>query len=603
MKYFTIDRIKEAIDCLGEVDGKTLVPALVFACNGANQAASIKLSEREGTDRLLDQFFTGSLIGLPAMASGANSLRPKFKDLKRTFGMEGKDSDYIIQQNTRLWANVYSRAGYRVMADRGLIETGGPSEFRLKAEFGAFIDDEIPVEFPFEEVLVWLYAFSGIDEEINSWADLLRSFEERFVGAGNHFDPLFSNSFKVSVPALPWPDNFLADRPSNEDFQKELMPSSFVLQLAPNDLKDIRDALLQRFNDAFQGYTEEQALGLCSDLVAAITATKRVFLLGDPGVGKTVLSGLVIEAFRDVVGDDRLYYVQEPITDKTTPETLIGYGGITGEWIPGSLTSVGPGGKSLLVSGNDLADPNKRNQVNVIVLDECNRRNIEALLSRFQNSMDSQSLDPKDVAHSIRLDAGGTFYLSPNTYWIMTGNSPLSDQGRLPQSRPFRRRPNLIALPNVAESSLSEATADEFRVILKTFWESHCQTGLIVSDNVAGEISDNLQNNEYIADDLLSLFSSLIKYDVGISYGLIEKLLRTTAANVSIDMGFTDAFDSSLATALLPLLSTDRLVEDRSLQAEIFQSQENLKDRFPRFWTSIQVLDSGSEFGIVKPFF
>jgi hypothetical protein len=315
------------------------------------------------------------------------------------------------------------------------------------------------------------------------------------------------------------------------------------------------------------------------------------------------MSSLVIDAFRDVIGDDRLYYVQEPITDKTTPETLIGYGGITGDWIPGSLTSIGPGGKTLLIPEAELADPNKRNQVNVIVLDECNRRNVEALLARFQNSMDSQSLDPKDVAHSIRLDAGGTHYLSPYTYWIMTGNSPLSDQGRLPQSRPFRRRPNLIALPNIFEENLSASTPDQFRDDLRAFWENHCQAGLVVSDDVADQISDDLQNNQYIAEDLLSLFSSLIKYDVGISFGLIEKLLRTTAANVSIEMSFSESFDSSLATALLPLLSTNKLVEDRSLQAELLQEQEGLRERFPKFWGSIRELDSGSEFGIVKPFF
>ena len=72
---------------------------------------------------------------------------------------------------------------------------------------------------------------------------------------------------------------------------------------------------------------------------------------------------------------------------------------------------------------------------------------------------------------------------------------------------------------------------------------------------------------------------------------------------MEVKITFEEAIDTGLSTALLPLLATERLVEERSLRTKILESHAGLEIRYPQFWRAITLLDTGSEFGIVRPFF
>ena len=73
----------------------------------------------------------------------------------------GKGDDYVLHQDTKLWANLYSSRGYREMRQLGQLGGSG-STFSLGSAFEAALLAGLPDEFRFEELLVWLYAFEGV---------------------------------------------------------------------------------------------------------------------------------------------------------------------------------------------------------------------------------------------------------------------------------------------------------------------------------------------------------------------------------------------------------------------------------------------------------
>ena len=90
----------------------------MLAANKVNLEGSTALAD-PGTDEFLRQYFSGSLIGLPDSSRGTNTLRPKFSDVQVPPG------DYVSHQRQLLWANGYSRNGYRDMINRGELLSNG----------------------------------------------------------------------------------------------------------------------------------------------------------------------------------------------------------------------------------------------------------------------------------------------------------------------------------------------------------------------------------------------------------------------------------------------------------------------------------------------
>jgi hypothetical protein len=229
MKYFPIERIQRAIEHLEQFHSKWVIVPLVFAVNGVSEteAVNITAGEHAGAEKFLQQYFNGSLMGLPPSARGINTLRPRFRELVGTLRSEGKEDDYVLHQKQSLWANAYSSRGYREMRDRGEVINERASWFQLSDTFWDAWDENLSDDFHFEELLVWLYAFHGVPDHVNSWEELFIDFQEKHLGRGNRFPPGYEMRFNVDN-SVPWQEDFLDERPTDEEYQHELMPSLFT---------------------------------------------------------------------------------------------------------------------------------------------------------------------------------------------------------------------------------------------------------------------------------------------------------------------------------------------------------------------------------------
>ena len=222
-KYFSMGRLKQAIQHLQAFDSKWVLVPLVFAVNGLNERTPINpnAGTKPGTDKFLDKHFNGHLIGLPDKHSG-NSIRPRFSDVRY------KGTDYIVHQSVKLWGTHYSSRGYREMSnDVDRIGSGTVTQYKLKPSFWAKWQTELSNTFHFEELLVWLYAFSGIEDDINSWDELFVGFQERYLGQGNRFEPGYTSRFNVNNN-IPWPTDFTTSRPADDEYQRALLLSKYV---------------------------------------------------------------------------------------------------------------------------------------------------------------------------------------------------------------------------------------------------------------------------------------------------------------------------------------------------------------------------------------
>jgi 5-methylcytosine-specific restriction enzyme B len=223
MQFFSIDRIKAAIEHLEKYDSKWVLVPLVFAVNGVGEDEPVRVrgAGKTGTDSFFDEYFSGKAIGLTPFPNGASTLRPRFSEIKGNLTAPG---DYVVHQKQKLWGNQYSRNGYNMLRDKDLILDHKSSTWQIDPSFWAVWGAELPASFRFEELLVWLFAFSGFADEVEGWEDLFQAFRERTVGPGEGFPAGYELRFAISAD-VQWPTDLLAARPSDEEFQEALMPS------------------------------------------------------------------------------------------------------------------------------------------------------------------------------------------------------------------------------------------------------------------------------------------------------------------------------------------------------------------------------------------
>ncbi|MEQ5766568.1 AAA family ATPase [Halomonas sp. H33-56] len=277
MKYFDIDTIKSSIESLQSYAANWLLPTFVFASNDVGTDEFVDMSKKLGTDHFLDRYFNGSRLKIPPTERGNNLLRPRLKGIQWNQGEFA--GDYIIRQDTKMWGNLFSSRGYREMRLQGIIE-GEKSVVKLTEEFKPKFEEKISDTFQFEDLLVWIYAFEGIPDEINSWEKLMSHFLETELGLSD-FKPPYKSRFKLSDHKVPWP-SFLSERPSNEEYLSELAPKL----LAHLNLK-------ASYGETKKAESEETTLTeddpVYSTILGAMHAKESFsFLLaGPPGTGKT----------------------------------------------------------------------------------------------------------------------------------------------------------------------------------------------------------------------------------------------------------------------------------------------------------------------------
>jgi hypothetical protein len=589
-KYFTIERVQQAAQHLSQFDSKWLLPPFVFASNGVTQGAFI-----------LRKFFSGSLIGLPKKGNG-DSLRPKFREIGGPLpqGALPADTDVVLHQKQVLWGSLYSRNGYREMLEGGQLLGDGPSRFKLTATFQPTFEAKILPEFNFEELLVWLFAFRDIPDGCNSWQELWDYFRTTYL-SGDDIPAEYKGRFRIRTGAtvVPWPAAFLNQRPTNVEYQKALLPSEFTEALTLAVWQDILTRLVELAKPKYLGIAAAEISQICEAAISGLVATKRVFLLGDPGVGKSEFAKLIADAFDSVVGQDRLLSIPVEITEKSTETSLVGFTGIDGRWIDGALTSPHEG-KRLMYPVGPQQTSNVRGQVNLLILNEANRQDAEALLAKIQNALDCVSKDPADPSFKIPLGASGDHRISPYTYIVMTGNSPRDDEGRVAQSRPFRRRVSLVSLPNPLTEIVTSNTTP-FSQILQELWQdaaSDSMLSAVDSTNFHAELAEPI--NTPCLDCLKRVLIVMAEHAGGLSYGLLKKLLILSGNRRALRGGtVAEALDASAVVGLTPLLIAASAKAGKSLGERL--KNENL-GALPRLkdWCENQ-LGAADEFGSVPP--
>ena len=405
MKYFSVQTIKSSIENLQNISANWLIPAFVFAANDVGTSKLVDLTQGKGTDRFLDGFFNGDLIDLPPFPSGKNLLRPRLKGVewqKGTFA-----DDFIIRQNTKMWANLFSSRGYREMRQRGEIE-GEKATVRLTDSFQGAFEAAIPDSFKFEDFLVWLYAFTGFPDHIESWQELFSHLLREKLGLEEWQAP-YRSRFKLD-PNLLWPQTQVT-RPSDDEFKRELAPR--LVEYLETAILRSKTATTIVPNESLS--PDDPILAIVENAIAK--ETSHSFLLaGPPGTGKTRYAHKIASTLTESDADRVLFLQFHP---------AFGYDDFVEGFRPAKATeadSESGGVRYVLEPRHFLkfakkasSDPDNRY---VLVIDELNRGDVARIFGELLTYLE---LDYREKPFTLAI-SGEQTSLPRNLIVIATAN-------------------------------------------------------------------------------------------------------------------------------------------------------------------------------------
>ena len=296
----------------------------------------------------------------------------------------------------------------------------------------------------------------------------------------------------------------------------------------------------------------------------------------------------------------------------------MGFSGLDGRWVDGDLTAEVNGMRlfnPVIADEDEGVALARRRQVNVIVLNEANRTDVEALLGKLQQSLDSGSQDPADDNHVVQLGGAGPHRVSPWTYILMTGNSPRDDAGRSEQSRPLQRRVGLLWIPNTLVPCLAEDTPELFQERVARVWQQHSHRSLLAGTPATDEFHGALMDpvSRPVTEAVRGVLRHLVAHGGVASYAVLEKLLVLAANQMHLlaQAGplpvarLPHCVDRALVSGLSATAAgASGVVAGASLRATLTDPANDLAAQVPEFiaWAGA-TLSSPTTLGTVEPLF
>lgn len=555
-QYFSLNRIMEACDHLADFPSDWAIVSLVFAVNGVNQRdfTNVNAAGKPGTTRFIKRHFNGRLMGLPDPDVGDNTLRPKFSDIKNSI----RDGDYVSHQKVKLWSSGFSSRGYREMNIKGFISKGtGPSEWKLNASFKDEFERELTGAFHFEELLVWLYAFSGVPDSVTSWDELYEDFQSTNLGAGNHFEADYTGRFHVGN-GVPWPTDFEPSKPVDREYQEALIPS-ILLGIGSVLTTSTFDSL--QFLNEFRRGLESVGIHYSEELVrrflASLMTKKFLILTGLAGSGKTKLA----QSFAKwVCGDDSQFRVVPVGPDWTNNENILGYPDaldINRYVIPDALSVI-------LNAYENYVHEDVETVPYFLILDEMNLSHVERYFADILSAIESG----EDIhLHSDELASGGAttrsgvpndIKLPPNLFIIGTVNV---DETTYMFSPKVLDRANVIEF-RIEREELDNYLANPMEIHLDSLSGKGNGMASVFLATAMSESSLDSDNSQKRSIELLLAFDLLSEFGIEFGFRTAKEISRFIGFHKQFstpaDWDFSNAMDAQVIQKLLPKLHGSR---------------------------------------------
>jgi len=395
-----------------------------------------------------------------------------------------------------------------------------------------------------------LYRYWNDIGQAKTVEDLWKRFCDEFGADRPPYDQIFTCSgVKDALRVVPAAD-FTFARMKQFVLPDEYGVGSFTEEF----WKSFRQRLEQKLKGLkWQGDTYE----LSSNIAAALMYDQSVFLLGDPGTGKTtIVLEAILPALRETVGtNNEVRFSYHTLTPSTTSADLFGFQGLDGGWIEGPLVKellvpYDPSSLPSRVTGGDNADADEEEATpgpdveeseeesettelsvpRLLFLDEANRISVEGLLAPLQAAFDrlQKRMEPPTVM------LGGTEYAVPRRIWrIYAGNSPVADTERREQSRPFKRRCAMIVPPDPMEVILKRE--DSFRKLGLEILERAASSDDPELSEPALSLHGQYRENPGRLEQFRQLMLAVLNLKrVPVTVGLTESILLRSASQATL---------------------------------------------------------------------